>query len=61
MHRALRLQRDLAHHHGMWHRVAIPDLLIAETALEHGLGVLHVDSEYDRIAAIRPLITRRLG
>ena len=31
--RALRLQRDLAHHHGMWHRIPIPDLLIAETAL----------------------------
>jgi predicted nucleic acid-binding protein len=28
--RALRLQRDLAHHHGMWHRIPIPDLLIAE-------------------------------
>ncbi|GEM_PF-1310910 len=28
--RALRLQRDLAHHHGMWHRTPIPDLLIAE-------------------------------
>jgi predicted nucleic acid-binding protein len=22
--RALRLQRDLAHHHGMWHRMPIP-------------------------------------
>lgn len=22
---ALRLQQDLAHHHGMWHRTAIPD------------------------------------
>lgn len=39
---ALTLQRDLAHHHGMWHRIAIPDLLIAETALHHDLGVLHV-------------------
>jgi len=28
--RALNLQRDLAHHHGMWHRTPIPDLLIAE-------------------------------
>lgn len=36
--RALRLQRDLAHHHGMWHRTPIPDLLIAEIALYHGLG-----------------------
>lgn len=58
--RALDLQRDLAHHHGMWHRVAIPDLLIAETALFHGLGVLHVDGDYERIAEVRPLRQRRL-
>jgi hypothetical protein len=25
------IQHDLAHHHGMWHRTAIADLLIAET------------------------------
>lgn len=58
---ALRLQRDLAHHHGMWHRVAIPDLLIAETALHHGLGVVHVDADFGRIAEVRPLTARRLG
>jgi predicted nucleic acid-binding protein len=44
----------------MWHRTAIPDLLIAETALHHGLGVVHVDGDYDRIAEVRPLLTRRL-
>jgi len=58
--RALELQRDLAHHHGMWHRTAIPDLLIAETALHHGLGVVHVDRDYERIAEVRPLQSRRL-
>lgn len=58
--RALRLQRDLAHHHGMWHRVPIPDLLVAETAIYHGLGVVHVDSDYDRIAEVRRLLVRRL-
>lgn len=58
--RALRLQKDLAHHHGMWHRTPIPDLLIAETALFHGLGVVHVDGDYDRIAELRPLTARRL-
>ncbi|MBV9279675.1 MAG: PIN domain-containing protein [Chloroflexi bacterium] len=58
--RALRLQRDLAHHHGMWHRTPIPDLLIAETALHHGLGVVHRDGDFDRIAEIRPLRVRRL-
>jgi predicted nucleic acid-binding protein len=59
--RALRLQRDLAHHHGMWHRTPIPDLLIAETALHHGVGVVHVDRHYGRIAEVRPLVVRRLG
>lgn len=58
--RALRLQHDLAHHHGMWHRTAIPDLLIAETALHHDLGVVHVDRDYERIAEVRPLRSRRL-
>ena len=56
----LRLQRDLAHHHGMWHRTPIPDLLIATTALHHGLGVVHVDADFDRIAEVRPLVVRRL-
>lgn len=59
--RALALQQDLAHHHGMWHRTSIPDLLIAETALHHGLGVVHVDRDYERIAEVRPLVVRRLG
>jgi predicted nucleic acid-binding protein len=58
--RALRLQQDLAHHHGMWHHTPIPDLLIAETALHHGLGVVHLDRDYDRIAEVRPLTVRRL-
>jgi predicted nucleic acid-binding protein len=58
--RALALQRDLAHHHGLWHRTSIADLLIAETALLHGLGVVHVDGEYERIAEVRPLTARRL-
>ncbi len=58
--RALQLQQDLAHHHGMWHRTPIPDLLIAETALHHGLGVAHVDADFDRIAEVRPLTVRRL-
>ncbi len=61
LERALVLQRDLAHHHGLWHRTPIPDLLIAETALHHGLGVVHVDADFDRIAEVRPLVVRRLG
>ena len=58
--RALALQRALAHHHGMWHRTPIPDLLIAESAMHHGLGVLHLDRDYERIADVRPLKVRRL-
>jgi predicted nucleic acid-binding protein len=58
---ALVLQRDLAHHHGMWHRTPIPDLLMACTALHHGLGILHVDRDFDRIAEVRPLVVRRLA
>lgn len=61
LERALSLQRDLAHHHGLWHRVPIPDLLIAETALHHGLGVAHLDADYERIAKVRRLATRKLG
>jgi predicted nucleic acid-binding protein len=59
--RVLHLQHDLAHHHGMWHRVPLPDLMIAETALEHGLGVVSCDGDYDRIAKVRPLVVRRLS
>lgn len=51
--RVSRLQRDLAHHHGMWHRTALPDLFIAETAIHHGAGVLHKDRDYARIAEVR--------
>ncbi len=58
--RALQLQQDLAHHHGLWHRIPIPDLLIAETALFHGLGVVPGDGEFDRRAEVRPLVVRRL-
>jgi predicted nucleic acid-binding protein len=57
---ALRLQRDLAHHHGLWRRIPLPDLLIAETAMYHRLGVVHVDGDFDRIAEVRPLVVRRL-
>ena len=45
----------------MWHRTPIPDLLIAETALHHGLGVVHLDGDYERNSKVRPLTVRRLG
>lgn len=52
--RVLRLQSDLAHHRSMWHRRAIGDLFIAETALAHQAGVLHVDSDFELIQKVRP-------
>lgn len=58
---ALGLQRDLGRHHGMWHRTPIPDLLVAVTALHHGLGVVYVDRHFERIAEVRPLVCRRLA
>lgn len=52
--RVHRLQHDLAHHRGLWHRTPLPDLFIAETAIHHGVGVLHRDRDYARIAQVRP-------
>jgi predicted nucleic acid-binding protein len=33
-----------------WHRTPLPDVLIAATAAEHGLVVLHHDRDYERLA-----------
>jgi predicted nucleic acid-binding protein len=52
--RVRRLQQDLAHHRGMWHRIPLPDLFIAETAIHHRAGVLHQDRDYRRIIEVRP-------
>jgi predicted nucleic acid-binding protein len=57
---AQHLQRDLAHHRGLWHRRPIPDLLIAVTALHHDVGVVHVDNDFDLIAQVRPLRSWKL-
>jgi hypothetical protein len=29
-------------------------------AIHHGVGIVHVDRDYDRIAEVRPLTVRRL-
>ena len=44
----------------MWHRIPIPDLLIAETALHHGMGEVTLNADFDGIAAVRPQVVRRL-
>jgi predicted nucleic acid-binding protein len=42
------------------HRIPIPDVIIAATAENHHATVLHVDSDYDRIAMVTGQPTRRL-
>ena len=34
------------------HRTSIPDVIVAATAAEHGLRVLHYDSDYERLAEV---------
>jgi predicted nucleic acid-binding protein len=46
---ALRALADVAPRH---HRVALSDALIAATAQEAGVGVLHYDHHYDRLARV---------
>jgi predicted nucleic acid-binding protein len=46
---AVMAQAELAAVSGISHRVKPVDLLIASTAAEHNLGVLHYDHDYDTI------------
>ena len=43
---------------GYQRSVRIPDLLIAAVAERHGVGVLHYDEDYDRIASVTGQPTR---
>lgn len=52
--RVARLQADLARHRAVWHRRAIGDLFICETALAHGAGILHADHAFELIRQVRP-------
>jgi predicted nucleic acid-binding protein len=45
---AVELQHALAQRG--WHRTPLPDVMIAATAAEHELTVLHYDSDYERLA-----------
>jgi predicted nucleic acid-binding protein len=42
------------------HRTPIPDVVIAATAETHGATVLHVDSDYEQIAAVTGQPVHRL-
>ena len=46
---AIRLQQRLATSATAGQRVKTPDLLIAALAVQHGVGVLHYDADYDVI------------
>jgi predicted nucleic acid-binding protein len=47
---ALGAQAELARHAPGFHRVSHQDYLVAALAAAHGRGVLHYDSDFDRIA-----------
>jgi predicted nucleic acid-binding protein len=49
---ATRALSELAAISDCYHRVALPDVLIAATAQEAGVGVLHYDHHYDRLAEV---------
>jgi predicted nucleic acid-binding protein len=48
--RAVELQHGLAQRG--WHRTSIPDVVVAATAAEHDLTVLHYDGDYERLATV---------
>ena len=52
LHRALDVQRLLAHSRPLHHRVAIPDLIIAAVAELTGAVIWHYDRDFEQIAAI---------
>ena len=35
-----------------WHRVRVPDALVAAAAAERGFGVVHYDAHFDRLASV---------
>lgn len=51
-------QRELARR-GQ-HRVALPDLIVAACAQQHGADVLHVDRHFDRLAGVLSFASVRL-
>jgi len=49
---AVRAMRELSAATPLGHRVPLPDLLIAAAAQEAGVGVLHLDRHFDRLAEV---------
>ena len=44
--------RDLVAHGERHHRVPLPDLILAATAASAGIGILHYDRHFDRLAEV---------
>lgn len=53
---ALQAQGELAQHAPAFHRLPHQDYLVASIAAANGLGVLHYDSDFDRIAEYSSLL-----
>lgn len=51
-HAAMGAVRELAKRGAGRHRVPVPDVLIAAAAQEAGVGVLHYDRDFDRLAEV---------
>jgi predicted nucleic acid-binding protein len=51
IHAALQAQAELAQHAAGFHRIPHQDYIVAATAATNGLGVLHYDTDFERIAA----------
>ena len=49
---AMAALRELATRSDGYHRVPIPDALIAAAAAEHGVAVMHKDGHFDRLAEV---------
>jgi predicted nucleic acid-binding protein len=55
---ALSAMRALSHRHPLHHRVPAADLLVAACAQDAGLGVLHYDRHFDRLAEVMDFESR---
>jgi len=49
---AIDAMRELAQRGAGYHRVKLPDAIIAASAVYGGVGVLHYDHHYDRLAEV---------
>ena len=49
---AIGAMRDLVDHGERHHRLPLPDVILAATAANAGVGVLHYDRHFDRLAEV---------